>query len=377
MKKIDRLTVKYHNEVVGVISLTPDDKCLAFEYDSRWIADGFSISPLELPLKSGLFLAKSAPLNGNFGIFEDSLPDGYGRYLLHKTLLREGIDDRSLTALQRLSIVGAGGMGALTYEPEMPVATEEGILDFDLLQEKALEVLKEQQDSDAGLLLYNSGNSGGCRPKAIFSDEEGHWLIKFRHTYDPKDMGRQEFHYNEVARRCGIDVPDFKLVNDKYFASRRFDLTTEGERIHTATAGGLLCLSLSEPVLDYSNLLALTGYLTQNSKYVEEMYRRMVFNYLADNKDDHCKNFSFLVRKDSGGKFAWHLAPAYDLTLCAEGYNGQHATSVNSTGFPTLQDFISVGTKIKMPEKRCLEIFDEVYQNCGDLLMNKIGSKYK
>jgi serine/threonine-protein kinase HipA len=104
---------------------------------------------------------------------------------------------------------------------------------------------------------------------------------------------------------------------------------------------------------------------------VEEMYRRMVFNYLTDNKDDYCKNFSFLVQKNANGKYVWHLAPAYDLTLCTEGYNGQHATSVNQTGYPTLQDFIAVGTKIKMNPKRCREIFDEVYQNCGDLLLNK------
>ena len=375
MNKIDRLTVKYHSEIVGVISLTPDDKRLAFEYDPRWLAEGFSISPLELPQKTGLFLAKATPLYGDFGIFEDSLPDGYGRYLLHKALMREGIDDRNLTAIERLSIVGNSGMGALTYEPETIISTGEEITDFDLLQEKALEVLKEQQDTDAGLLLYNSGNSGGCRPKAVFSDAEGHWLVKFRHTYDPKDMGLQEYHYNEIARKCGIDVPDFKLTNGKYFTTKRFDLTVDGERIHTATAGGLLCLSLSEPVLDYSNLLALTGYITQNAKYVEEMYRRMVFNYLTDNKDDHCKNFSYLVRKDSNGKFIWHLAPAYDLTLCTEGYNGQHATSVNSTGSPTLQDFIAVGIKIKMNEKRCREIFDEVYQNCDDLLLNKIRNK--
>ncbi len=371
MNKIEQLTVKYHDEVVGIISLTPDNKRLAFEYDPHWLAEGFSISPLELPLKGGLFLAQPTPFYGNFGIFEDSLPDGYGRYLLHKALLREGVDDRNLSAIDRLSIVGNSGMGALTYEPETILINKDGIKDFDLLQEKALEVLKEQQDSDAGLLLYNSGNSGGCRPKAIFSDEEGHWLVKFRHTFDPLDMGQQEYHYNEIAKKCGIDVPDFKLVNGKYFASRRFDLTAEGERIHTATAGGLLCLSLSEPMLDYSNLLALTGYLTKNPKYVEEMYRRMVFNYLTDNKDDHCKNFSFLVRKDANGKYVWHLAPAYDLTLCTEGYNGQHATSVNQTGSPTLQDFITVGTEIKMNEKRCREIFDEVYQNCGDLLLYK------
>ena len=368
MMKIELLNVKYHGRIVGTLSMTPDNKLCAFEYAPSWLAEGFGISPLELPLRQGLFLAKPSPFYGNFGIFEDCLPDGYGRYLLHKLLQKEGIDDFKLSALDRLSIVGSGGMGALTFEPETSIKQGTDVTDFDLLQEKALEVLKEKQDDDAGLLLYNSGNSGGARPKAVFSDDEGHWLVKFRHTYDPQDMGQQEYHYNEVARKSGISVPDFKLINGRYFASRRFDIDAEGNRIHTATAGGLLCISLSNPVLDYSNLLALTGYLTQNPRDVEEMYRRMVFNYLTDNKDDHCKNFSFIVLKDRNGSWKWHLAPAYDLTLCTEGYNGEHATSVNGTGHPTLKDFIAVGTKIKMNEQRCREIIEEVRCNCDDLM---------
>jgi serine/threonine-protein kinase HipA len=367
MMKIELLNVKFHDQLVGTLSLTPDNKLCAFEYVPSWLAEGFSISPLELPLRQGLFLAKSSPFYGNFGIFEDCLPDGYGRYLLHKLLQKEDIDDFKLSALDRLSLVGRGGMGALTFEPETTIRQTTELTDFDTLQEKALEVLKEKQDDDAGLLLYNSGNSGGARPKAIFEDEEGHWLVKFRHTYDPKDMGQQEYHYNEVARRCGINVPDFKLFNGRYFASRRFDIDAEGNRIHTATAGGLLCISLSNPVLDYSNLLALTGYLTQNPRDVEEMYRRMVFNYLTDNKDDHCKNFSFIVLKDRNGSWKWHLAPAYDLTLCTEGYNGEHATSVNGTGHPTLKDFIAVGSKIKMNEQRCREIIEEVRLGCDEI----------
>ena len=251
-------------------------------------------------------------------------------------------------------------MGALTYEPMTAIPTKQESLDFDMLQAKALEVLREQQDTDAGLLLYNSGNSGGCRPKAVFSDSEGHWLVKFRHTYDPSDMGLQEYRYNELARQCGIQVPDFKLVNGKYFASRRFDISSDGERIHTATAGGLLSISLSNPVLDYLNLLALTGYLTQSRQEVEEMFRRMVFNYLMDNKDDHCKNFSFMVKKEGDGKWHWRLAPAYDLTRCTEGYNGEHATSVNGSGHPSLEDMIAVGVKNKIMENRCREIYEEV-----------------
>ncbi len=157
----DKLTVKYHGEKVGTLSLTPDNRLCAFEYDREWLTVGFSVSPLELPLKPGLFIAKPRPFYGNFGIFEDSLPDGYGRYLLHRALMREGIDDRKLTSIDRLSLVGNSGMGALCYEPETIIAKGEEVSDFDLLQEKALEVLKEQQDTDAGLLLYNSGNSGG------------------------------------------------------------------------------------------------------------------------------------------------------------------------------------------------------------------------
>jgi serine/threonine-protein kinase HipA len=287
-------------------------------------------------------------------------------------LKKSGVDPQGLSPVQWLSIVGSSGMGALCYVPETKLLQEDCQLSLDEMQQMALDVLSEKTDENADFLYFKSGNSGGVRPKAILHDADGHWLVKFRHTYDPKDIGQQEYHYNEVARRCGINVPDFKLMNGRYFASRRFDLDANGQRIHTATAGGLLCLSLANPVLDYSNLLALTGYLTQSAKEVEEMFRRMVFNYLTENKDDHCKNFSFFVKQEPTGRYVWHLAPAYDLTLCTEGYNGEHATSVNGTGNPTLADMIAVGTKIKMREERCREIFEEVASSCGDLLLHRI-----
>lgn len=369
MKKTENLKVMFRGQTVGRLSLTPDNRLNVFEYDKSWIAGGFSISPLELPLRPGVFIAKAQPFYGNFGVFEDSLPDGYGRYLLHKALLRKGINDSDLSSLDRLALVGDNGMGALTYAPAIILEHEDAVSDFDRLQQIALEVLKEQQDNDAGLLLYNSGNSGGARPKAVFSDSDGHWIVKFRHTYDPTDIGVQEYSYNEIARKCGIVVPDFRLVNGRYFASRRFDINCDGKRLHTATVGGLLCISLREPFMDYSNLLALTGYITQSREDVEQMYRRMLFNYFVDNKDDHCKNFSFYVVRDSEtGAWRWRLAPAYDLTLCTEGYNGEHATSVNGTGHPELSDFIAVGIKIKLTEARCREIIDEVRSGCGDLI---------
>ena len=98
----------------------------------------------------------------------------------------------------------------------------------------------------------------------------------------------------------------------------------------------------------------------------------MIFNYITDNKDDHCKNFSFIVERTEGGKWVWKLAPAYDLTLCSEGYNGEHATSVNGTGRPALSDFLAVGKRIKMTEKRCLAIIDEVRDGAGDIAKYEI-----
>ncbi len=129
-----------------------------------------------------------------------------------------------------------------------------------------------------------------------------------------------------------------------------------------------MCISLREPFMDYSNLLALTGFLTKSREDVEQMFRRMVFNYLTDNKDDHCKNFSFYVVRDNDSNvWRWRLAPAYDLTLCTEGYNGEHATSVNGTGHPRLSDFIAVGKKNKLSEFRCREIIEEICRRSAEL----------
>ena len=362
MNSISKIIVRYHGKKVGELGMTPDGTRCAFRYDDEWLVSGFSISPLDLPLKPDLFIAKPQPFFGNFGIFEDSLPDGYGRYLLNRMLRQHGIDDMSLTPLQRLSIVGHTGMGALCYEPETKLGNVADNTSLAALQELALEVLAEKNDKDAALLYYNSGNSGGCRPKCLYHDSEGDWLVKFRHVYDTKDLGLIEFKFNEAAQRCGVEVPDFKLFDGRFFATKRFDVAS-GERLHVATAGALLNESIHLPKLDYKTLLHLTGYLTQDPKQVEAMFRLMAFNVLTDNKDDHAKNFSFIHRN---GK--WRLAPAYDLTPYPEGYHGEHATSVNGNGRPTIEDMLAVGEDIRIPKKRCLEILDFVRKNCGEVL---------
>lgn len=341
----------YHGRKVGTLSMG-NHSCCQFEYDRIWLREGFSISPLHLPLKAGLFSAAWQPFNGNFGIFEDSLPGGYGEYLLRKVLRREGIDYGSLTPVQRLSLVGSSGMGALCYVPESTVDSVPSSLTLDEMQTLALEVLSERTDKGSELLLAGSGNSGGVRPKCLYSDENGHWLVKFRHTFDPIDIGQQEYRYNELAQRAGIIVPDFRLMEGKYFATRRFDLDEQG-RLHMATASGLLNEPLTPPKMDYHSLLQLTGYLTQSPEAVEQQFRRMVFNHYSRNFDDHSRNFSFLCRDGR-----WELAPAYDLT-CDQTL-GEHATTVNFRGLPTDEDMIVVGMNTKMSRQCCQQIIDEV-----------------
>ena len=352
IKNILSVIVLFHGRKVGTLSMG-NHSCCQFEYDRAWLRDGFSISPLQLPLKAGLFSAQWQPFKGNFGIFEDSLPGGYGEFLLSKVLRREGIDYYGLTPVQRLSLVGNSGMGALCYVPETIVGGNPSSLSLDEMQTLALEVLSEKKDTGSELLLAGSGNSGGVRPKCVYTDETGHWLVKFRHTFDPTDIGQQEYHYNELAQQAGIVVPEFRLIDGKYFATRRFDIDKQGNRLHMATASGLLNEPLTPPKMDYHSLLQLTGYLTQSPEAVEQQFRRMVFNHYARNFDDHARNFSFLCRDGR-----WELAPAYDLTN--DQTLGEHATTVNFKGLPSDEDMITVGTNTKMFRERCQQIIDEV-----------------
>ena len=352
IKNIVSVSVMYQGRRVGTLTMG-NRSCCQFEYDSGWLRDGFSISPLQLPLKAGLFTAQWQPFNGNFGIFEDSLPGGYGEHLLRKVLQREGIDYNSLTPVQRLSLVGSSGMGALCYMPESKIGGNPSTLTLDEMQALAIDVLSERTDDGADILLAGSGNSGGIRPKCLYSNAEGHWLVKFRHTFDPVDIGQQEYHYNEVAQKAGIIVPEYRLMEGKYFATRRFDIDEKGNRLHMATASGLLNEPLTPPKMDYHTLMQLTGYLTQSPEAVEQQFRRMVFNHYAHNYDDHARNFSFLCRDGR-----WELSPAYDLTN--DQSLGEHATTVNFRGLPTDEDLIAVGTNTKMSRPRCFQIIDEV-----------------
>lgn len=368
IKEIQKVQVLFRKQKVGQLQFDPAKRVCVFEYDKDWLASGFSISPTELPLQSDLLFADKDRLDGCFAVFEDSLPDGYGLFLLERILRNQNATLKDLNPLQRLSIIGKSGMGALSYLPVMPgIQKQREIEDtkqLEMFQEEALKVLSEKEEGDASLLYYNSANFGGARPKASMRASDGsHWLVKFRHTYDPTDIGQSEWLYMKTAEACGVTIPRIALLNDRYFAIERFDIDPDGQRMHTVTAAALLKTDFRRQDVDYTNLLALTGYLTQNPQQVEEMFRRMVVNLVVDNKDDHAKNFSFLCHDGR-----WELAPAYDITYSPAGSHGEHATSLFYNGNPGLDLVLKAGTGIRIPESRCREIIQTVERICTERL---------
>lgn len=356
MLKLPRtLTVRYRGTDVGILAMTPDNRRCAFEYDRRWLAEGFSISPLELPLKSGMQLARTDAFYGNFGIFEDSMPDGYGNYLLERILRKYGTSLSEMTPVERLSLIGDKGMGALCYVPGMELNTRADSTTLDRMQQDALDVLSERDFTRTETLYVNSGNSGGCRPKCLWNDDDGRWIVKFRHTYDPEDAGKREYDILMLARECGITVPRMKLFNDRYLGTERFDVSPAGDRLHVGTACGLLCEPIREPMLDYRRLLRFTAFLTRDISQSKEMFRRMLFNYMIGNNDDHSKNFSFICSEGQ-----WSCSPAYDITECPTANNGCHATMFNGKEKPGMDDFIIMAADAGMTRNEAVETIREM-----------------
>lgn len=371
--QVNKITVFHNRDLVGTLQMTPDGRSCAFEYSREWLSSGFALSPFELPLTSDMIFSEPDKFDRGFAVFEDSIPDGYGLYLIDMMLRKSGFQLRNLNPLQRLAIVGSSGMGALRYEPAVSLDSIKAgvsIEELDDIQRKALGILSEKGEGDESLLYYNSANSGGARPKVVMADLDGsHWLVKFRHTYDSAEIGKEEYLYMSTAAKCGINIPRIRLLKDRYFAIERFDIE-DGMGVHVVTAAALLKSDFRNQDADYTNLLALTGYLTQNPHQVEEMYRRMVFNLVCDNKDDHTKNFSFICRKG-----VWSLAPAYDITYSPKGSNGQHATSLFYDGNPAKDLVIKAGTRIRIPKATCEAIIDKVETVCSENLPHVIRLK--
>ncbi len=359
MTDINVLDVFKNQRKVGRLALTSYNLC-AFEYDTNYLLSGESISPFFLPLKKEVFIAKLHPFNGGFGVFDDSLPDGWGNLILNRYLKTKGIEPEKLTLLQRLALVGSNGRGALEYLPDLSEFTENEIHDFDFLAKEAEKVLKTEYSGEGVDLLYKQGGSaGGARPKIFVKAEDKEWLIKFKATNDPENIGETEYKYSLLAKKCGIHMPDTQLFEGKYFGVERFDRTTTG-KIHTVSAAGLLHANYREPSLDYESLLKLCLVLTKNMEEVYALFRIMVFNVFIKNRDDHAKNFSFQLIDNE-----WKLSPGYDL-LPSNGFNGYHTTTVNGNGEPTEKDMMIVAEKTGLNKQKCTRIIQEINKIIND-----------
>ena len=360
------LKVFYNDKLVGTLAKTPD-RLVAFEYDNDWLATGFSISPFSLPLQKKVYLPKFEPFEGLFGVFNDSLPDGWGRLLVDRLLLKNKINPSEIDNLNRLAVVQQSGMGALTYQPEHKFETQEQESDFDKLAQECSKILESKSSDNLDELFMLGGSSGGARPKILTKINNEDWIIKFPSSQDPKNIGEQEYKYSLVAKDCGIKMSETKLFPSKicsgYFGIKRFD-RENGKKVHMVSVSGLLETSHRLPNLDYNILMKLTLELTKNYQDIEQLYRLLCFNVFAHNRDDHSKNFSFLYGESQK---EWHLSPAYDLTYSSS-LNGEHATTINGEGKnPSLDDTLAVAKNIGIKEKHARDIALDIKDKCLSL----------
>lgn len=366
MEDYKYLKVYYNNKLVGTLAKTPD-RLVAFEYDNEWLATGFSISPFSLPLQKKVYLPKFEPFGGLFGVFNDSLPDGWGRLLVDRLLLKNKINPSEIDNLNRLAVVQESGMGALTYNPGHKFETQGQESDYDKLAQECSKILESQSSDNLDELFKLGGSSGGARPKILTKINGEDWIIKFPSSQDPKYIGEQEYKYSLVAKDCGIKISETKLFNSKicsgYFGIKRFD-RENGKKVHMVSVSGLLETSHRLPNLDYNILMKLTLELTKNYQDIEQLYRLLCFNVFAHNRDDHSKNFSFLYDES---KKEWQLSPAYDLTYSSS-FNGEHATTINGEGKnPSLEDIINVAKNIGIKEKQAKETALDIKDKCLSL----------
>ena len=348
-----------------------------FEYDRSFLKLSIEISPLRLPLQPGVRTFDYTLFEGLPGVFSDSLPDGWGRLLLDRSMRSNNIIPSQLTPLDRLAYVGKNGMGALVFEPDHEPNDVRSVINLDLLASQVYSVLEGEADNVLQELLSLNGSSAGARPKVVVGIDSSfqniihgrveipttfeHWLIKFPNINDGLDAGAIEYVYALMAKDAGIDMMDTHLFPAQksagYFATKRFD-RNHNQRFHVHTAGGLLHSDFRAPSLDYEDLIALTGILTRNVQEVEKMFRLAVFNILSHNRDDHAKNFTFLM--DSHGE--WRLSPAYDLTF-SSGPRGEQSTMVMGVGeHPREEHLIVLGRESKLNSKKINDIVESTKQ---------------
>ena len=361
---VTRLNVRLGARAVGVLALGQDKK-IWFAYDPQWIASGFNLAPRTMAFDVQAQLARGDVFGGLHGAFSDSLPDGWGLLLMDREFKRRcDWSPHAITPLDRLAYIGSRAMGALEYAPAHTQEPTANAIDLGQLAQSAEQVMQGQEGDVLRQLRIQGGSPGGARPKVTVARSaasalclsgfqalpEGytHWIVKFRAPEDPRDMGRIERAYADMAGIAGIAMPRTDLMTvaqgegheEDYFAVERFDRHGPCGKRHVLSLAGLLYANYRLPCMDYDAILTTVGVLTQDHTQVERAFRLMVFNVLAHNRDDHVKNFAFLRDEATD----WQLSPAFDLTF-STGMGGEHTTAINGQGRPALEHVLHIGRK--------------------------------
>jgi serine/threonine-protein kinase HipA len=363
-----------------VARLAMADRVAQLEWEEPVIAARLPVSPLLYPPERGLQAARSREFEGLHGFLADSLPEGWGQLLMRRRLSKLGVNIDTLTPLERLALVGDQGRGALVFEPATAPPDDIESLDLDELAAASAEILEGEGGALADTLAGLAGASGGARPKihvgfdgdgAIsVSDGEiapGHeaWIVKFPAKEDPIDIGPIEAAYASMALAAGLNLSPHRLIPAKagpgYFATRRFDRPAPGLRLHMVSLSGAIEARASLPS-SYDTFLRATHAITRHAEDVAAAFRRMVFNVLACNRDDHTRQHSFLMSERGD----WRLAPAYDLTFAA-GPGGEHYLDIEGEGRHPSKDHVrTLGLRHGLSDRLIEEIIEAVRAAVAD-----------
>jgi serine/threonine-protein kinase HipA len=360
-----------HDILMGQLRLI--DKSVVFKYADSYLKNGSNISPFKLKWDDSAQISPPTPFNGLHGVFADSLPDAWGTLLLKKHLSKQELLIQNLNSLDLLYLTGNNSTGALTYEPIRKTDVAQGEISIDALHQDAQAILEGEGSIDIEHFFKLAGSPGGAKPKVqVTLDTTTEtfypynkplsavlepWIVKFSARADPLDLAHIEYAYNLMANDCGIESSPFRLFKSQtgtfYFGSKRFDIVPR-HSFHVITAAALTHDDYEKSTLDYGHLLDSTQKLTSSALEVEKMFRLACFNVLAHNRDDHSKNFSFLM--DSDGN--WKLSPAYDLTFSSSS-QGMHSTSVDGNAInPSKTELLELSRIFSI--KKGEQIFNEV-----------------
>lgn len=383
MLQIDKIIVSLNfeeNSEIEVGEIISERKGIYFKFYKSFIERGIEISPIKLKLSKQIYEAEPLPFEGLFGVFSDSLPDGWGKLLVDRRLISKGINLNEISNLDRLSFVGSNGSGALIYRPEYKEKNSLGkSIELDEISREVNGIL-EGNSSDLIEDLYNlGGSSGGARPKIMVGynpitdhiiygsnnlpQDYEHWIIKFPASIDRIDIANIEFAYYKMAIASGIQMNESKLFEGKsgkvYFGTKRFD-RIKNSRLHMHSAAGLMNDNFRLSTLDYGHLMDCAFILEKDVRAYDKILSLAAFNVFSNNRDDHSKNFSFLMDE----KGLWKFAPAYDLTFSSSSH-GLHSTMVaGESKHPGTKDLIKLADYFRVNDgQRILKNIKEVITN--------------